>query len=330
MEFEQIYIFKGEEYSLFYSLSDPSEIFSLGYSIGVWLLFLSFSAFLLVENRKTIKEIGIIATWVQIWCKLTIDAALLVGIAISSLAVLNLTQAIGTGSWSPNTDESYRAMAEVLSPLVMAGFMTGAASVLHDAKVRLNLRISPLLYLTIFFIALVISFNTELFGLWAFPMKILYNPFSTAMLFALFFIYLTLGCIFSNKSIIKTASDAMLAAGLCSSGIFLLLWFYEGGNLNQSLDAIVIVASVLALCSIWMVLIFLLGMVFDRAEDLDLPKKNWHLLETLAFFFFLVFAPLGVSEHFREVSEQFAQEAHNQAQQKEIDQLKAQIKMLSE
>ena len=122
----------------------------------------------------------------------------------------------------------------------------------------------------------------------------------------------------------------MLAAGLCSSGIFLLLWFYEGGNLNQSLDAIVIVASVLALCSIWMVLIFLLGMVFDRAEDLDLPKKNWHLLETLAFFFFLVFAPLGVSEHFREVSEQFAQEAHNQAQQKEIDQLKAQIKMLSE
>ena len=65
-------------------------------------------------------------------------------------------------------------------------------------------------------------------------------------------------------------------------------------------------------------------------DDLELPKKNWHLLEAAAFFFFLVFAPLGVSEHFREYKDEISQEIHNEAQQLEIDQLKAQIKLLTE
>ena len=41
MEFEQSYFFDGQEYSSFFSLADPSEIFSLGYSSSlkkIWIL----------------------------------------------------------------------------------------------------------------------------------------------------------------------------------------------------------------------------------------------------------------------------------------------------
>ena len=330
MEFEQSYFFDGQEYSLFFSLADPSEIFSLGYSSLLWLIFFGFSAFLLTKNKETAAEIGILATWVQIWCRVTIDAALLIGISISSLAVLYVAQGISNGSYNPDTGESYRAMAEVLSPLVMAGFMAGSAYVLHNPSVQVLLRISPMLYVVIFIGLFVASLNANLLGLWNFPLAILYNPFSTIILFGLFGLYFCLGLIFSKKGRARIASDAMLSAGLCSVGIFFLLWFNEGGSLTESLDAIIVLASILALCSFWMFFIYLFGMAAGSNDDLELPKKNWHLLEAAAFFFFLVFAPLGVSEHFREYKDEISQEIHNEAQQLEIDQLKAQIKLLTE
>jgi len=46
------------------------------------------------------------------------------------------------------------------------------------------------------------------------------------------------------------------------------------------------------------------------------------------FFVFLVFAPVGITEWKRESQDQAVQEANNQAQQKEIDALKAQIAIL--
>ena len=330
MEFEQSYFFEGKEHSLIFSLSDPTEIFSLGYSSLLWLIFLGFSAFLLTRNKETIDKIGTLATWVQLWCRLTIDAALLIGISISSLAVLYVAQGISTGSYNPDTDESYRAMAEVLSPLVMAGFMAGSAFVLHNPGVQVFLKISPTLYVAIFIGFFLASLNADLLGLWNFPLAILYNPFSTLILFGLFTLYFCLGLIFSKKDKALIASEAMLSAGLCSIGIFFLLWFYEGGDLTESLDAIIVLASILALCSFWMFFIYLFGMVTGTQEELDLPKKNWHLLEAAAFFFFLVFAPLGISEHFREFKDQNSQEIQSRTLQLEIDQLKAQIKLLAE
>ena len=90
----------------------------------------------------------------------------------------------------------------------------------------------------------------------------------------------------------------MLSACLGSIAIAFLLWFVNGGRLNESLDATALVASILALGAVWLMAIYILGL-FWGSVDPEIPKKNWHFLETIAFFFLLVFAPMG---GFREFS----------------------------
>ena len=58
--------------------------------------------------------------------------------------------------------------------------------------------------------------------------------------------------------------------------------------------------------------------------------KTWHFAEAAAFFIFLVYAPVGTTEYFRESTDQATQQANNEAQQVEINNLKAQIKLLTE
>ena len=65
-----------------------------------------------------------------------------------------------------------------------------------------------------------------------------------------------------------------------------------------------------------------------KQPDARLRVKTWHFSEAFAFFAFLVYAPIGATEYFRESADQTALQAQHASQQSEIDKLKARLKEL--
>ena len=65
-------------------------------------------------------------------------------------------------------------------------------------------------------------------------------------------------------------------------------------------------------------------------EEGNYTNKTWHFAEAASFFVFLVLAPVGLTEFSRESTDQAAIQKQHEAQQLEINQLKAQIKLLTE
>ena len=73
--------------------------------------------------------------------------------------------------------------------------------------------------------------------------------------------------------------------------------------------------------------LYIASLFLGTQEQGDTKPRHWHLSEA-AVFFILLYAPVGLTEWNRESQDQAVQEANNQAQQQEIDALKAQIAIL--
>ena len=57
--------------------------------------------------------------------------------------------------------------------------------------------------------------------------------------------------------------------------------------------------------------------------------KTWHFAEAASFFIFLVYAPVGNTEFLRESIDQAGIQAQHEAQEIRIEQLEAQIRLLT-
>ena len=68
----------------------------------------------------------------------------------------------------------------------------------------------------------------------------------------------------------------------------------------------------------------------DESHLGDYKTKTWHFAEASSFVVFLILAPVGLTEYSRESTDQANQRVNNEDQQLEINQLKAQIKLLTE
>ena len=71
---------------------------------------------------------------------------------------------------------------------------------------------------------------------------------------------------------------------------------------------------------------YFIVMATEKQPDAQLRIKTWHFTEAFAFFTFLVYAPIGTTEYFRESANQKALQEQHENQQSEIDSLKAEIK----
>ena len=76
--------------------------------------------------------------------------------------------------------------------------------------------------------------------------------------------------------------------------------------------------------------IYLFTLYQGVSHEDNYQTKTWHFAEAAAFFIFLVYAPVGTTEFMREASDQASLQDQHEAQQLEINQLKAQIKLLTE
>ena len=71
-------------------------------------------------------------------------------------------------------------------------------------------------------------------------------------------------------------------------------------------------------------------MATSNQPDAKLGIKTWHFTEAFAFFAFLIYAPIGTTEYFRESADQQALQTQHEIQQSEIEELKARLQRLEE
>ena len=124
--------------------------------------------------------------------------------------------------------------------------------------------------------------------------------------------------------------ESNLTATLGAAALGICYWFMEGASYLESRDAIFLIANIIFLGSCAYLFFYYLSLYRGQREKGDFQIKTWHFAEAAAFFIFLFYAPVGTTEFMREASDQaFLQDQH-EAQQLEINQLKSQIKLLTE
>ena len=135
---------------------------------------------------------------------------------------------------------------------------------------------------------------------------------------------------FNGKPWVVSFTDANLLATMGGLGMGIVLWFTSGGGYEEGRAAIYTCALTLIWGSIFYIIAYYAFLYFGTQEQGNYQTKTWHLSEGAVFFIFLLYAPVGATEWQRESKDQAVQEANNQAQQQEIDALKAQIAILME
>ena len=162
------------------------------------------------------------------------------------------------------------------------------------------------------------------------PLSWIFNAYSVGIYLSLISTSILLCSFKRDKSWVAILNNANITGTLSGMGLGMVLWFVEGSYYERSSDAVFVISCILAFgCYVYSA-IYILSLYKGRREELDFPKKSWHMTEAAAFFIFLVYAPVGATEYLRESTDQANQQANNEAQQLEINQLKAQIKLLTE
>ena len=76
-------------------------------------------------------------------------------------------------------------------------------------------------------------------------------------------------------------------------------------------------------------LLYFVSLYLGKREQGDFQIKTWHFAEAAAFFIFLVYAPVGSTEFMRESTDHAGIQAQHEAQEIRIEQLEAQIRLLT-
>jgi len=110
----------------------------------------------------------------------------------------------------------------------------------------------------------------------------------------------------------------------------IVFWFTEGGDYLNSKNNIFVVARTLFVGALLHVILYYISLFRDESHLGDYKTKTWHFAEASSFVVFLILAPVGLTEYSRESTDQISQQANNKAQGLRIDELEAQIKLLTQ
>ena len=264
----------------------------------------------------------------QVWSRVALDSILIMGICGTSLGIMGMIY--NSEFTSTSVDYLYESVKISLLTFAWGGLFTGLAFVIRDKKQNIHFHINSLgLSLTLLTtLALILwqCFESRV------PLSYFFlEPNFLKMYAAIFFVCL-LACIgkTSNKSLLEVAVDSNITATLGGIALGVCLWFVEGGNYDNSRDAIFLVANFLFVGSIIYLLLYFVALHVDQTDRSDWQTKTWHFAEAASFFIFLIYAPVGATEYLRESTDQANQQANNEAQELRIEQLEAQNKLLTE
>ena len=284
--------------------------------------------FIWLFNRDSWKELGTFKVLGQATASSWLDTGLVAGILGTSLGMMGV---VSGNAVNTDIDLLYSIMPLVLGTFLWGGLLTGAGYCLIDRDLPISYKIRAIHLLPAFLIILL--FLMYQIGDTGLPvMQFFTNPYAIgyyAITFLSLIILVTIG-FGVRKPLVVVANNANLVATLGGMAMGISLWFVEGADYEASKDAIYFIANILMLGSLVYLFLYLLSLLFERSGECNYQTKSWHFAEATAFFLFLVYAPVGTTEYLRESTDQANQQANNEAQQLEINQLKAQIKLLTE
>ena len=278
-------------------------------------------------NREAWKESGSIKVLTQALARSWLDTGLVTGILGTSIGLMGV---VSSPFELMDTDRLYRVMPIMVGPFLWGGLFTGLGYCLIDPDSPIQYKIKPSHILPISVIFLACLFHYV--GQTGKPVVDFLTSYSVSYYASILLCIMTFVAIWyrDKRPIVVIANNANLVATLGGMAMGISLWFVEGADYEASKDAIYFIANILMLGSLVYLFLYLLSLLFERSGECNYQTKSWHFAEATAFFLFLVYAPVGTTEYLRESKDQANQQANNEAQQLEINQLKAQIKLLTE
>ena len=272
-------------------------------------------------NRQAREKYGFWSVHMQCFSRVSLDTGLVVGICGSMIGVVAMTL-------QTSVIDFERAIGIALLTMLWGGILVGLGYFLNNPDITIKARISArgmVAGLTLFaFAAFYMTLGTQL------PWVSTFSPFASVAIIP-YAIVLLLCCSFfkfAGKPWVVSFTDANLLATIGGLGMGIVLWFKSGGGYEDSRAAIYACALIVMWGSILYVFAYIASLFLGTQERGNYQTKTWHLSEAAVFFIFLLYAPVGATEWNRESQDQAVQEANNQAQQQEIDALKAQIATL--
>ena len=260
----------------------------------------------------------------QIWSKITLETSLMLGIMACMVAVQGIT------AWSgPVTEGVYSSVIIALTTFAWGGILTGVAfSVVNNSNCE-KPQISAL-GVTITIVIIAYFQMQQIFSTGSSPKIFFLNPFAWSVYGTIFIICFILNLAArSRKRKLSLLTEANVAATLGGAAIGICLWFTEGDDYNSSREAIFLTANIMFL-GCWN---YLLSYFFSLTTSIgvveNLRIKTWHFAEAASFFTFLIYAPIGATEFFREGVDNAAIQTQHEAQEIRIEQLEAQIRLLT-
>ena len=283
----------------------------------------SMGIFVWLHNKKSWVQKGSSRVLIQALARSWLDIGLVVGILLTAMGAMGLVY-----YGDADLEYLYAVMPILLGTFLWGGIITGLGYCLFDKDLEIDYTLNGVhLIIGILLIALIFVGQASATRI---PLIEFFTNSEALYCFFGIFVMIALFSLRSEKPVIVVLADANLVATLGGMAMGISFWFIEGADYEASRDAIYLIANILMYGSLSYLLIYLCSLLTNTAAYCNYQTKSWHFAEASAFFLFLVYAPVGTTEYLRESTDQAALQEQHEAQQLEINQLKAQIKLLTE
>ena len=282
----------------------------------------SFGIFGAFNDRDPAKSRGLTDLLLQAIGRSWSETALVASVLVFTIGMMGMVRNMSDGSGV------YDSVKIALLAFAYGGVLAGFGFCIYRPNMQIKHPIKIWQLLT--GIVILIFITSDLIQSTGTPLDNFLSQGGLLIYSFLFAISLVFGSFHGSKPKLIAANDANLCAGLGGMALGLVLWFVDGASYIDSRGSIYLISNILFLSCVSYLLIYLWSLFRPAINELNLKTKTWHIAEAASFFIFLVYAPVGATEYFRESTDQANQQANNEAQQLEINQLKAQIKLLTE
>ena len=290
--------------------------------IGYVFLLSSPGVFLWFSNKSLWVKHGSLQVLIQSCSRVWLDTALVAGISLTCLGMLGMI--LGMKDFT----KLYSTTTTALLTFLWGGILTGVGHSLYRKEIKLSCRLN--LWQILLFLVVSLLVIRRVLNDTGNPEMILELSLFLSKYYLPCFLIVFAAGYNGAKSKILLANNANLVATLGGMAFGIALWFLEGADYMGSLDAIYLVSTILTIGCLTYIVLYVFALYHGVNQRGSYQTKSWHFAEAATFFLFLVYAPVGATEYFRESADQANQQANNEAQELRIEQLEAQIKLLTE
>lgn len=292
------------------------------FMIYVLLAIVPTTRFIAENNSRIIEkrpELGI-----HIFGKVGLDIALIMGISGSAIALMGSLH-----NFEPDIDPYFQA-SYVVGTMLMGAGLTGASFCFSNRQLKepmvykLEKQQAMKLVALVSAVALIQMYICEInfLDFWKFGWTLIFQFFVLT-------VWASIGSL-TGKPLLRCIVESNVAATFMFLAVGIVFWFAEGGDYLNSRNNIFVLARTLFIGAFIHVVLYYISLFRNETHLGDYKTKTWHFAEASSFVVFLILAPVGLTEYSRESKDQAALQKQHEAQQLEINQLKAQIKLLTE